>query len=149
MMRTTHSSQFHSLCPTKCSSKTLQNLPCYIYTKIHKCFFPFYLCATFFPQSMSTMKKLHKELYAVNFEVFRGNFSLSTKSEFGRTRRSGGRLLCAPSCVTFYHHDHPFLACATEKKSSVGGKNLSLLRMRNDQQQRQSNAASSIHTYSC
>ena len=54
-----------------------------------------------------------------NFEVFRGNFSLSTKSEFGRTRRSGGRLLCAPSCVTFYHHDHPFLACATEKKNQV------------------------------
>ena len=80
------------------------------------------------------MKKWHKELYVANFEVIRGNFSLSTKSEFGSTRRSGGRLLCAPSCVTFYHHDHPFLACATEKKSSVGGKNLSLLRMRNDQQ---------------
>ena len=92
-------------------------------------FLPFFIMC----HSMSTMKKWHKELYVANFEVFRGNFSLSTKSEFGR-KRSGGRLLCAPSCVTFYHHDHPFLACATEKKSSVGGKNLSLLRMRNDQQ---------------
>ena len=70
---------------------------------------------------MSTgMKKWHKELYVANFEVFHVNFSLSTKSEFGRTRRSGGRLLCAPSCVTFYHHDHPFLACATEKKIKCG-----------------------------
>ena len=80
-----------------------------------------------------------------NFEVFRGNFSLSTKSEFGRTRRSGGRLLCAPSCVTFYHHDHPFLACATEKKIKCGWQKSVTFEDEKWSAARQCNAASSIH----
>ena len=41
-----HSSQFHSLCLTKSSSETLQNLPYFIYTKTQSCFFHFSFSAT-------------------------------------------------------------------------------------------------------
>ena len=45
-----HSSQFQSLCSTKSSSETLQNLPYFIYTKILSCFFQLSLHTTlFFP----------------------------------------------------------------------------------------------------
>ena len=38
-----HSSQFQSLCWMKTSSKTLQNLSYFMYTKNQSCFFPFFI----------------------------------------------------------------------------------------------------------
>ena len=42
----THFSQFQSLCSMKSSSKTLENLPYFIYTKTQSCFFHFSFRAT-------------------------------------------------------------------------------------------------------
>ena len=50
-----HSSQFQSLCLTKSSNETLQNLPYFIYTKTQSCFFRFSFRATLYFSLMNTL----------------------------------------------------------------------------------------------
>ena len=50
-----HSSQFQSLCLTKCSSETLQNFPYIIYTRTQSCFFRFSFCVTLYFYLMNAL----------------------------------------------------------------------------------------------
>ena len=116
-----HSSQFQSLCSTKSSSETLQNLPYFVHTKTQSCFFRFSFCATLCHRpghSLGKNIKLHKmknrksnfgfSYIMANFEAFRWNFSSSTSPEIGRSDQWMAALLSmllvavAAGCVHCY-----------------------------------------------
>ena len=67
-----HSSQFQSLCSTKSSSKTLENLPYFICTKTQSCCFRFSFRATLF---FSLIKEKKEKQLWVFIYIKYGKFS--------------------------------------------------------------------------